>query len=276
MTIISRGRRVAAGPVAEVLAQHSDGGVRVRLDAVTDLPEAAERADRRAGRGSPPHPDHLVVAGVDKPAWITRMLAEQGLYVSELAPVTVDLESVFLELTATAPVPGQARQVDDSAVVGAGPAPGPAAPQAGPAGCGRVGSMSLTKAEVRRLFKRRLTRIVLILALLVLAAFPVGVLHREPQGQPRDAGRRRGRGAADLRAGLPRPRRRWSRSARPRRRAARTTTEQMYGPNCGKDWAPTRDQFRAEDFMPYEFNFQRGVPDLAVRLLRHPRPGRPS
>ncbi len=37
------------------------------------------------------------------------------LYVSELAPVTVDLESVFLELTGTAPVPGQHRQVDESA-----------------------------------------------------------------------------------------------------------------------------------------------------------------
>ena len=32
VTIISRGRRVAAGPVAEVLAQHSTGAVRVRLE----------------------------------------------------------------------------------------------------------------------------------------------------------------------------------------------------------------------------------------------------
>ena len=33
-------------------------------------------------------------------AQITRVLAEQGLYVSELVPVRRDLESVFLELTA--------------------------------------------------------------------------------------------------------------------------------------------------------------------------------
>jgi len=47
---------------------------------------------------------------------ITRALAARELYVSELAPVTVDLESVFLELTGTAPVDGQHRQVDQSAL----------------------------------------------------------------------------------------------------------------------------------------------------------------
>ena len=37
--------------------------------------------------------------------------------VSELTSVTADLESVFLNLTETAPVAGQARQVDQSVVV---------------------------------------------------------------------------------------------------------------------------------------------------------------
>ncbi|WP_341717878.1 ATP-binding cassette domain-containing protein [Micromonospora sp. FIMYZ51] len=113
VTIISLGRRVAFGPVNEVLAQHSTGALRVRLEAVTDLPVAAA-ALQRAGHRVTPNPDHLMVANVDKPATVTRLLAEQGLYVSELAPVTVDLESVFLELTNTAPVPGQHRQVDQS------------------------------------------------------------------------------------------------------------------------------------------------------------------
>jgi ABC-2 type transport system ATP-binding protein len=62
-----------------------------------------------------------VVNGVQRPAWVTWTLAQQGIYVSELAPVTVDLESVFLELTATAPVPGQSRQVDDSVMPAATP-----------------------------------------------------------------------------------------------------------------------------------------------------------
>ncbi|MBQ1052202.1 ATP-binding cassette domain-containing protein [Micromonospora sp. C51] len=113
VTIISLGRRVAFGPVDEVLAQHSSGAVRVRLEAVTDLPVAAT-ALTRAGVRVTTNDDHLMLAGVDKPATVTRILAEQGLYVSELAPIAVDLESVFLELTATAPVPGQHRQVDQS------------------------------------------------------------------------------------------------------------------------------------------------------------------
>ncbi|WP_189042071.1 ATP-binding cassette domain-containing protein [Micromonospora sonchi] len=113
VTIISLGRRVAFGPVDEVLAQHSSGSVRVRLEAVTDLPVAAAVLQKSGHRVSA-NPDHLMLTGVDKPATVTRLLAEQGLYVSELAPVAVDLESVFLELTNTAPVPGQHRQVDQS------------------------------------------------------------------------------------------------------------------------------------------------------------------
>ncbi|MBQ1042728.1 ATP-binding cassette domain-containing protein [Micromonospora sp. C32] len=116
VTIISLGRRVAFGPVEQVLAAHSQGTVRVRLEAVSDLPQAAD-ALSRAGVRVAAEPDHLMLSGVDKPATVSRLLAEQGLYVSELTPVAVDLESVFLELTATAPVPGQHRQVDQSAKV---------------------------------------------------------------------------------------------------------------------------------------------------------------
>ncbi|MEU5937698.1 ATP-binding cassette domain-containing protein [Micromonospora sp. NPDC047548] len=117
VTIISLGRRVAFGPVDQVLAAHSHGAVRVRLEAAEDLAGAAELLDR-AGVPVTRHPDHLMLAGVDKPASVSRLLAEQHLYVSELTPVAVDLESVFLELTATAPVPGQHRQVDQSTKVG--------------------------------------------------------------------------------------------------------------------------------------------------------------
>ena len=119
VTIISRGRRVSHGSVADVLAQHAGGGVTVKLEAVADLSAAAEVLIA-AGARVTPQPDHLVVSNVDKPAWVTRTLAEKGFWVSELTPVKVDLESVFLELTATAPVVGQSRQVDDSAVVPAG------------------------------------------------------------------------------------------------------------------------------------------------------------
>ena len=120
VTIISRGRRVTAGPVAEVLAAHSGNEVRVGLESPAELGAAAE-ALRATGADVTVAADHLVVRGVEKPATITRTLAARELYVSELTPVTVDLESVFLQLTGTTPVPGQARQVDDSVTVPAEP-----------------------------------------------------------------------------------------------------------------------------------------------------------
>ncbi|HEY8474571.1 MAG TPA: ATP-binding cassette domain-containing protein [Natronosporangium sp.] len=110
VTIISAGRRVAAGPVAEVLAAHGTGEIRVRLEAAADHQTAAGIL-RDAGATVTVHADHLLVHGVDKPAWVTRTLAARDLYVSELHRAEVDLESVFLELTGTTPVPGQHHQV---------------------------------------------------------------------------------------------------------------------------------------------------------------------
>jgi ABC-2 type transport system ATP-binding protein len=39
---------------------------------------------------------------------VTRLLAEQGHYVSELSPISADLESVFLELTGAPDASSQA------------------------------------------------------------------------------------------------------------------------------------------------------------------------
>jgi ABC-2 type transport system ATP-binding protein len=112
VTIISRGRRVAAGPVADVLASYSTGALRVRLEPA-ELAPAAQLLGS-LGAQVTVQPDHLVVTGARRPADVTRVLAERQLYVAELTPLTVDLESVFLELTGTAPVAGHARQVDDA------------------------------------------------------------------------------------------------------------------------------------------------------------------
>jgi ABC-2 type transport system ATP-binding protein len=121
VTIISAGRRVAAGPVAEVLARHASTSVRVRVEAGVDVLTAAD-ALRAAGAVVALDHDHLTVSNAPNPAEITRVLARSDIYVSELAPVTVDLESVFLELTGTAPIEGRNRQVDQSAVAPALPA----------------------------------------------------------------------------------------------------------------------------------------------------------
>jgi ABC-2 type transport system ATP-binding protein len=96
VTIISHGRVVRTGPVAEVLAPDGSAGrLRVGLDdLVTGLQvlRAAGLSVRRDGAG-------LLVEGVDSPTTVSRVLAEQGLYVSELHTETADLEDVFLSLT---------------------------------------------------------------------------------------------------------------------------------------------------------------------------------
>src|SRR3954464_7100741 len=65
VTIISAGRRVAAGSVADVLAQHASPSVRVRGESDLDMPAAAE-ALRAAGAQVRLEHDHLMVANVDR------------------------------------------------------------------------------------------------------------------------------------------------------------------------------------------------------------------
>ncbi|MDI6098819.1 ATP-binding cassette domain-containing protein [Actinoplanes sp. NEAU-A12] len=114
VTIIAAGRRVAAGSVAEVLAEHRSTKVKVRLEPGVDMFGAAQ-ALRAAGAEVTLEQDHFIVGNASRPAQITRLLAGHQIFVSELTPVTVDLESVFLQLTGTAPVEGANRQVDDVA-----------------------------------------------------------------------------------------------------------------------------------------------------------------
>jgi ABC-2 type transport system ATP-binding protein len=115
VTIISAGRRVAAGSVAEVLASHTSSTVRVRLEPGVDTRNAVEVL-RANGAQVTVENDHFTISNAGNPAQVTRILAEQEIYLAELTPVQADLESVFLEITGTAPVDGQHRQVDQSAM----------------------------------------------------------------------------------------------------------------------------------------------------------------
>jgi ABC-2 type transport system ATP-binding protein len=115
VTIIAAGRRVAAGSVASVLAQHTSSAVKVRLEPGVDTRSAVSLL-RANGAEVTVELDHFTVGNAGNPAQITRLLAEQQIYLSELTPVAADLESVFLQLTGTAPVEGQNRQVDQTAV----------------------------------------------------------------------------------------------------------------------------------------------------------------
>jgi ABC-2 type transport system ATP-binding protein len=95
VTIISKGRRVAFGPVAEVLASQDKGEFRVRVGD----PARAETLLAEAGATVRAADDHLVVSAVKDPAWITETLGGHGLWISELTSVAPDLETVFLQLT---------------------------------------------------------------------------------------------------------------------------------------------------------------------------------
>jgi ABC-2 type transport system ATP-binding protein len=110
VTIISRGRRVASGAVADVLAASDDRGeYKVR---VKDLQKAAGII-AESGLPVTVAADHFVVGDLADPAWITETLAAHQLWVSELTPLA-DLEDAFLRLTGTAPQRGTFRQVDDA------------------------------------------------------------------------------------------------------------------------------------------------------------------
>jgi ABC-2 type transport system ATP-binding protein len=95
LAIMTKGQVIASGTVAELLASRDTGDVRVRLPD----PEAGRIVLQQAGYGVESMGDAWRVSGVTDPTLITRLLSEQGHYLSELSPLAADLESVFLDLT---------------------------------------------------------------------------------------------------------------------------------------------------------------------------------
>lgn len=100
VSIMTRGRCVATGPVHEVLAGAAGTDVRVRV------PDLAAGGQVLAAAGYAVHEADgaLVVGAGGDPGRVTRTLAEAGHWVTELAPVAADLEGVFLQLTEQVPV----------------------------------------------------------------------------------------------------------------------------------------------------------------------------
>lgn len=108
VSIVTQGRLVASGRVADLISGGATGEARV---AVADPARAAAVLTAQGWAVHPDGGDALRVAGAPHPAAITRVLAEAGLYLHELVPVRVDLEQVFLALTGTGdPGPGGAPQ----------------------------------------------------------------------------------------------------------------------------------------------------------------------
>ncbi len=97
VAIIARGRLLVAGTVDEVVAR---GGraVLVRVE----RPERAIAVLGQAGLTAAADGEMIRVADVDDPARVTELLAREELFVAELRPEEVDLETVFLDLTGPA------------------------------------------------------------------------------------------------------------------------------------------------------------------------------
>jgi ABC-2 type transport system ATP-binding protein len=96
VAILSRGRCVASGPVGEVLARGRHEALIVRVEdphaGLAALQEAGLEAQLDSGA-------IRVTLPIDRAARITETLASRGMYLSELRPEEVSLETVFLELT---------------------------------------------------------------------------------------------------------------------------------------------------------------------------------
>jgi len=96
VAIVAHGRMVASGRTDEVLS----AGRATRLIVRLEDPRAGLEALAGAGFAASAVDGVLhVEAPPEAGASITRALADRGLYLSELTPERVDLETVFLELT---------------------------------------------------------------------------------------------------------------------------------------------------------------------------------
>jgi ABC-2 type transport system ATP-binding protein len=102
-TIIGNGRVLSSGKVTDLVGRERTTGARIR---VSD-PERARPLLEGAGLTVTTEGHRLYVEGAHDTAEITRLLAEQGLFVSELVPVRPDLESVFLRLTSGEGLPAR-------------------------------------------------------------------------------------------------------------------------------------------------------------------------
>ncbi|HVE90985.1 MAG TPA: ABC transporter ATP-binding protein [Actinomycetota bacterium] len=99
VAIIQRGRCIAAGPVAEVIASRGAAALVVRLPNTRRIKTAA-RVLTSAGYPVELSDDHLLVAAsAEQGSEINKLLAQEGIYLSELRAEELSLESVFLELT---------------------------------------------------------------------------------------------------------------------------------------------------------------------------------
>jgi ABC-2 type transport system ATP-binding protein len=96
VAILSRGRCVAQGPVGRVLEGGRATGLLVRVD---DGPRAAAILNGAGIEATDSNGKLRVGVSPSDGARVTKVLADSGVYLSELRPDEEDLEEVFLRLT---------------------------------------------------------------------------------------------------------------------------------------------------------------------------------
>jgi ABC-2 type transport system ATP-binding protein len=96
VAILSRGRCVAEGPVGRVLQASRASGLIVRVD---DPVRAVAELDRAGIEANGDGEVIRVALPVTDGARVTKVLADAGMYLSELRAEEEDLEEIFLKLT---------------------------------------------------------------------------------------------------------------------------------------------------------------------------------
>ncbi|MBQ1042727.1 ABC transporter permease subunit [Micromonospora sp. C32] len=118
--------------------------------------------------------------------------------------------------------------------------------------------MSLFVTELRRLGKRRLTRLMLVLLVVGLATVATAFSFSSQKLSPTVVAA----AEADSRAQYQQATERWKRSITEceAAQARGEQTEEEYGPNCGKDYQPQPDMFDPKWNLPYQFDFRAEFP----------------
>ncbi|RKR88878.1 ABC-type transport system involved in multi-copper enzyme maturation permease subunit [Micromonospora pisi] len=113
--------------------------------------------------------------------------------------------------------------------------------------------MNLYTTELRRIFKRRLTRIMLVLLVLGLGGIAVAFTVNSHKVGPAQVAAAEARAEAEYQQQV----KYHEESVRgcEAAKAVGAGTDR-YPPDCGREWAPTRENFQAEWFMPYQFDFR--------------------
>ncbi|WFE37118.1 ABC transporter permease subunit [Micromonospora sp. WMMD998] len=118
--------------------------------------------------------------------------------------------------------------------------------------------MSLFVTELRRLAKRRLTRLLLVLLVLGLATVATAFSFSSHKLSPQTVAAAQAESDRQYRQSL----QDWQRTVTEceAAQARGEQTEDRYGPNCGKDYQPQPEMFDPKWNLPYQFDFRAEFP----------------